>query len=442
MTRYLPNLPRWLRLGVRQKIALVLASTLLVTLTVSTVLTLRSQKAQVLEETHRRGAELSQLIAQNLAYSVVGYNYTAIEMIVRELLKNDDIDYVRVASAKGNTMAEVGSPRDRDPNRVTFTEDIRINNEVVGKLHLGLSTKRIVAQLEAQQEASFARQFIVILTIMAVEFMALSYIIVRPMGIIARALSAGANSGTAPQRIPIRSKDEFGELADQFNTLHAELDDAHRKLQSRIDLANEELKAANEQLVLHAEELKQVNRDLQHLSVTDPLTGLYNRRHFEKLMENEVALSIRNDETNSIILIDIDNFKKVNTEHGHTAGDELLRAVADIINARLRKTDVACRYGGDEFFVLCRRATIANAVAIADELQHAVTDTALKVDTGEIPITLSMGVATIPGTQPVRTADEFFRCADLALSECKRRGRNQVMHFCMLNKDRQAAFHG
>jgi len=441
MTRHLPYLPRWLCLGVRQKIALVLASTLLVTLTVSTVLTLRSQKAQVLEETHRRGAELSQLIAQNLAYSVVGYNYTAIEMIVRELLKNDDIDYVRVVSAKGNTMAEVGTPRDQGPNRVTFTEDIRINNEVVGKLHLRLSTKRIVAQLEAQQGASFARQFLVILTIMAVEFMALSYIIVRPMGVIARALSAGANSGTAPQRIPIRSKDEFGELAEQFNTLHSELDDAHRKLQSRIDLANEELKAANEQLVLHAEELKQVNRDLQQLSVTDPLTGLYNRRHFEKLMENEVALSIRNDETNSIILIDIDNFKKVNTEHGHTAGDELLRAVADIINARLRKTDVACRYGGDEFFVLCRRATIANAVAIADELQHAVTDTALKVDTGEIPITLSMGVATIPGTQPVRTADEFFRCADLALSECKRRGRNQVMHFCMLNKDRQAAFH-
>lgn len=441
MTRHLPYLRRWLRLGVRQKIALVLASTLLVTLTVSTVLALRSQKAQVLEETHRRGAELSQLIAQNLAYSVVGYNYTAIEMIVRELLKNDDIDYVRVTSAKGNTMAEVGSSRDQGPNRVTFAEDIRINNEVVGRLHLGLSTTRIVAQLEAQQEASFARQFLVILTIMTVEFMALSYIIVRPMGLIARALSAGANSGTAPQRIPIRSKDEFGELAEQFNTLHSELDDAHRKLQSRIDLANEELKAVNEQLVLHAEELKQVNRDLQHLSVTDPLTGLYNRRHFEKLMENEVALSIRNDETNSIILIDIDNFKKVNTEHGHTAGDELLRAVADIINARLRKTDVACRYGGDEFFVLCRRATIANAVAVADELQHAVTDSALRVDTGEIPITLSMGVATIPGTQPVRTADEFFRCADLALSECKRRGRNQVIHFCMLNKDRQAAFH-
>ena len=441
MTRHSLYLPRWLRLGVRQKIALVLASTLLVTLTVSTVLTLRAQKAQILEETHRRGVELSQLIAQNLAYSVVGYNYTAIELIVREMLNNDDIDYVRVASAKGNTMAEVGSPQDPGPNRVTFTQAIRINNEIVGELFLGLSTKRIVAQLEAQQEASFARQFLVILTIMAVEFLALSYIIVRPMGIIARALSAGANSGSAPQPIPITSKDEFGELAMQFNSLHGELDDAHRKLQSRVDLANEELKTANEQLLLHAEELKQVNRDLQHLSVTDPLTGLYNRRHFEKLMENEVALSIRNDETNSIILIDIDNFKKVNTEHGHTAGDALLRAVADIINARLRKTDVACRYGGDEFFVLCRRATIANAVAIADELQHAVTDTALRVDTGEIPITLGMGVATIPGTQPVRTADEFFRCADLALSECKRRGRNQVIHFCMLNKDRQAAFH-
>ena len=441
MTQSPGCLSHWLRLGVRQKIALVLAATLIVTLTLSTVLTLRAQKAQVLEETHRRGAEVSQLIAQNLAYSVVGYNYTAIELIVRELLENDDIDYVRVESVKGNTMAEVGARDDAGPHRVMFDQDIRINSEIVGKLHLGLSTRRIVAQLEAQQQDSFLRQFLVIFMIVAVEFAALSYIIARPIGIIARALSAGAHTGTAPQSIPIASGDEFGELATQFNALHAELADVHRKLQSRVDFANEELKAANEQLSLQAAELRQANHDLQQLSITDPLTGLYNRRHFEKLMENEVALSIRNDETNSIILIDIDDFKKINTEYGHTAGDDLLRALADIIDARLRKTDVACRYGGDEFFVLCRRATIANAITIADELQHAVTDSPFNVGSSRIPLTLSMGVATIPGTQPIRTAEEFFRCADLALAECKRRGRNQVMHFCMLNKDKQAAFH-
>lgn len=441
MKRHPLQLPHWFRLGVRQKIALVLASVLLVTLTLSTLLTLRSQQTQVLEETHRRGVELSQLIAQNLSYSVVGYNYHAVELIARELLENEDIDYVRVQSAKGNTMAELGTPAVHGPHHVTFEQDIRLNNDVVGRLYLGLSTERIVAQLEAQQQASFIRQFLVILTIMAVEFIALSYIIVRPMGIIARALSAGADAGTAPHTIPITSKDEFGELAKQFNTLHAELDDAHRKLQSRVDWANEELKAANQQLMAQAEELKQVNRDLQHLSVTDPLTGLYNRRHFEKLMENEVAYSISNDETSSIILIDIDNFKKINTEYGHPVGDELLRAIAGIISTRLRKTDVACRYGGDEFFVLCRRATISNAVAIADEIQRAVTDSALNVEGDEIGVSLSMGVATIPGVQPVQTADDFLRCADLALSECKRRGRNQVIHFCMLNKDRQAAFH-
>lgn len=441
----MPQLPRypthWLRLGVRQKIAIVLAATLVITLTVSTFLSLRSQKAQVLKETHRRGAEVSQLIAQNLAYSVVGYNYTAIELILRELLKNDDIDYVRVESAKGNAMAEVGRREDAGPHRVTFDQDIRINNEIVGKLYLGLSTQRIVAQLDAQQKASFIRQFLVILTIVAVEFIALSYIIARPIGIIARALSAGATAGGPPKSIPIASPDEFGALAAQFNALHAELTGVHQQLQSRVDLANEELRAANEQLSLQAAELRQANRDLQQLSITDPLTGLYNRRHFEKLMENEVALSIRNDETNSIILIDIDNFKKINTEYGHTVGDELLRALAGIINARLRKTDVACRYGGDEFFVLCRRATIANAITIADELQHAVTDSPFSVDGSQISITLSMGVATIPGARAVRTADEFFRCADLALAECKRRGRNQVMHFCMLNKDKQTAFH-
>lgn len=435
------QIPSWLRLGVRQKIALVLASTLVVTLTLSTIVSLRSQKAQILEETHRRGAELSQVIAQNLANSVVGYNYHAVEMVGRELLKNDDIDYVRVESAKGNTMAELGARPDFGPNRVTFSQDIRLNDQPVGKLYLGLSTQRIVAQLESQQQASFLRQFLVILTIMAVEFVALSYIIVRPLGIITRTLSAGADTGSAPHTIPIASRDEFGALASQFNALHSELDEAHRAMKSRVDWANEELKTANEQLRAQAAALTRANADLQHLSITDPLTGLYNRRHFEKLMENEVQLSIHNDETNSIILIDIDQFKKVNTEYGHTVGDNLLRIVADTINTRLRQTDVACRYGGDEFFVLCRRATIANAVSFADELQHALTDTPLTVDGVEVSISLSMGVATIPGVQPVRTADDFFRCADLALSESKRRGDNQVTHFCMLNKDRRAAFH-
>lgn len=439
--RHSPPLPSWLRLGVRQKIALVLASVLVITLTLSSVVTLRSQQTQILEETHRRGMELSQLIAQNLAYSVVGYNYHAVEMVVRELLKNDDIDFVRVESAKGNTMAELGARQDLGPHRVTFSQDIRLNDQVVGKLYLVLSTERIIAQLQSQQQATFLRQFLVILTIMAVEFVALSYIIVRPLGVIARTLSAGADTGSAPHTIPIASKDEFGALAAQFNALHAELDDAHRAMKSRVDWANEELKTANEQLKAQAEALKQANTDLQHLSMTDPLTGLYNRRHFEKLMENEVERSIRNDETNSIILIDIDRFKAVNTEYGHTVGDNLLRTVADIINGRLRKTDVACRYGGDEFFVLCRHATIANAVALADELQRAVTDVPLKVGDAAISISLSVGVATIPGVQPVRTAEDFFRCADLALAECKRRGHNQVIHFCMLNKDRQAAFH-
>lgn len=438
MTQPFPFVSRWLRLGVRQKIAIVLITTLVVTLTISTLLSLRSQETQVLEEVHRRGAEVSRLIAQNLGYSVVGYNYTAVEQIVREMSKNEDIAYVRVASRKGNTMAEVGERTDARAGRAMFEQDIRVNNETVGKLYLDLSTRRIVAQLEAQQRESFIRQFLIILLIVTVEFMALSYIIARPLRTIARTLAAGVNSGAAPPSIPIASQDEFGEVVSQFNALHAELAEVHRKLQSRVDFANDELKAANAQLSAQAQGLRRANRELETLSITDPLTGLYNRRHFEKLMETEVALSIRNDETSSIILIDIDNFKQINTEYGHAAGDELLRAVAGAIKSRLRKADDACRYGGDEFFVLCRRATIASAIMVADELREAVSGHVF--GSSGIAVTLSMGVATIPGTHPIRTAEEFFRCADLALAECKHRGRDQVIHFCMLDKDSRA-FH-
>lgn len=420
---------RWLRLGIRQKIILVLASVLVVTLTLSTLLTLRSQQNQILEETHRRGMELSQLIAQNLAYSVVGYNYHTIELVLHELLENDDIEYVRVVSAKGNTMAEVGV-QELGSHRVTFTHDIRVNNEVVGKLHVRLSTERIVAQLESQQRASFMRQFLVILTIMLAELAALSYIIVRPIGIISRALAGGATAGTAPQPIPISSKDEFGELATQFNSLHEQLDDAHRKLQSRVDLANEELQRANELLTEQANELRQVNRELQVLTVTDPLTGLYNRRHFEKLMENEVALSIRNDETNSIILIDIDHFKQVNDAHGHVFGDLVLQTVSSAMLHTVRNSDVACRYGGEEFAVILQGTGLAASLVTAERIRKAIAALVLEFEGRSVSVTISVGVATVQSAGMLRpgglSPKAVVEMADAALYRAKRLGRNRV----------------
>lgn len=433
------RLGRLLRLGIRQKVVLVLLTALLVALTANTWLTLRSQEREVLDEANRRGQELSYFIAQNLAHSVVGYNYHAIELLLAELVKNADIAYARVLSARGNSMAQAG--RDGvQADIVQFRQPIRLGADTVGELHMGLSTQRIVANLERARHDSILRQVIITLLVLLVEFAALSWLILRPVHVISNALHGddAAPAASLPRAIPLQSSDEFGEVASRFNRLHQELHEAHRQLHSRIDLANGELQQANALLTSRADELKRVNQELEQLTVTDSLTGLHNRRHFEQLMENEVAQSIRSDETISIILIDIDHFKQFNERYGYRVGDEIVRNVAHTISERIRRTDVACRFGGDEFFILCRRATIASALTIADELHDAVTGQPMQVAGQSVAVTVSMGVATLPSTETIDTAEQFFKCADIALHFGKRHGRNHVAHYSMLDKIKRA----
>jgi len=425
---------RPLRLGVRGKVVLILLATLLVALTVSSLLTLRAQQRDVLGETERRGRETAHLLAQYLAYSVVSYNYHALELILQDLIRGRDVVYARVENNRGNTMAVAGTPPAPGDKTQSFTQDIRLNGELLGQLHLSVSSERIISALEARQRDTLLGQVAAIIVVMAIGFVALSILIIRPLSLMSRIIGNNLKSGNGRlEQIPLHSNDEFGDLAESFNALSSHLDDTRGKLESRIDLANRELQDAYRRLSIQAQELRDMNRELEQLSITDALTGLFNRRYFEKLMENEVAQSIRNDATISILLLDVDNLKVVNEQHGHDAGDKVLQTVARVINERLRLTDVACRYTGDEFFMLCRRATIANAISIADDLHQAVVREPVHVQGAPITISLSVGVATIPGVQRVATAGEFFHNAEQALRRCKQNGGNGVVHYSMID---------
>lgn len=429
-----------LRFGIRQKVVLILLATLVVGLTASTGLALRSQQADIMQETNRRGQEISHFVARTLAYSVIAYDYHTIELLLRELVSHQDVVYARVTSPKGNTMGEVG-PGNADREGVTlFRQEIRLNNEIVGQLQLGLSTSRITDTLEKQKQDSILRQLMVIFTVLLVELAALSYIIVRPLDIMSRAMrkEVDAGQGVAPN-IPLDSQDEFGAIAKQFNALHEHLNDAREKLQTRVEHANLELQGAYEQLALQADELKRKNADLELLAITDPLTNLYNKRYFEMLMENEVERSVNQSQICSIILIDLDHFKSLNQRYGHKTGDDILRNVARLLAQRVRKTDVLCRFGGDEFFLLCRQATMGNAMNVAEQLHDAISREPVAIDGQSIAVGLSIGIATIPSPRPIRNAAEFFECADSALACSKRMGRNTIVHFSRMPFDHETS---
>jgi diguanylate cyclase (GGDEF)-like protein len=159
--------------------------------------------------------------------------------------------------------------------------------------------------------------------------------------------------------------------------------------------------------------LEQVRR----LAGSDALTGLPNRRHFEETLDRELARSLRTDQPVSLLMLDIDHFKKINDTHGHQAGDAVLRAVGRGFSDTVRASDVVARYGGEEFAIVMPDALTEDAVAVADRIRRAL-------QTLDMPVTVSIGIATY-----LRHADDasaLIEAADQALYESKRSGRDRA----------------
>jgi diguanylate cyclase (GGDEF)-like protein len=158
-------------------------------------------------------------------------------------------------------------------------------------------------------------------------------------------------------------------------------------------------------------------------AVTDELTGLANRRSFREQLETELSRAERFGNPVSLVVADLDDFKLVNDHFGHQAGDDVLRAFADILRGRIRSVDLAARLGGEEFSILLPETGLDGAEALAESLRIAVAELAVPVDSSEVRVTASFGVAAFPQTH---SADELMTAADLALYRAKRRGKNRV----------------
>ena len=163
-------------------------------------------------------------------------------------------------------------------------------------------------------------------------------------------------------------------------------------------------------------------------SLTDSLTGLYNRRSLESLLQREVALAERHARPLSVVMIDMDLFKQINDAHGHAAGDHLLKAFADCVRMTLRTTDLAFRYGGDEFLIALPQTPIAQAQQVVQKLRQAFSavDFSSAVANLVHQPTLSMGLAERSTSHNVLTLSALLTAADQALYEAKSASRNCI----------------
>ena len=211
-------------------------------------------------------------------------------------------------------------------------------------------------------------------------------------------------------------QDGLRESLDQQPTPVVEM--TQKLLDANVHLRND-LKEARTQITQKQHELETYVSEAR----TDILTGLQNRRSFNEEINRQFAQRQRQRITFSMLMIDVDHFKNFNDTHGHLAGDLVLRAVARMLSNTLREMDIVCRYGGEEFAVICPGSTLAQAAAGAERVRAAIEAEVITLKEGPVRVTISIGVAEVDETE---IAEGLIQRADSALYAAKRAGRNQI----------------
>ncbi|WP_407443162.1 diguanylate cyclase [Fibrobacter sp.] len=214
-----------------------------------------------------------------------------------------------------------------------------------------------------------------------------------------------------------KRKDEIGQLSRSFNLMHNTIKRQIRELNAHREMLEQEVSE-------RTKELEDANKKLDLISRTDELTKLPNRRDMNETIENEVGRSTRTRKPFCFIFIDIDHFKNVNDTYGHAAGDEILKAVAEMVRSLLRKYDVLARYGGEEFLTLLPETDLEGALIVAERFREQVEAMTIEYGEHKIKVTITLGVAQYDYGLG---ADRSIQLADKALYEGKESGRNKVV---------------
>lgn len=172
-------------------------------------------------------------------------------------------------------------------------------------------------------------------------------------------------------------------------------------------------------------QLKAANERLEHLSQTDGLTQLHNRRHWQMCMQKEFDRHSRYGDKTSLVMFDIDHFKKINDNYGHLAGDKVIQHISHLLKQSLRETDCAGRYGGEEFSVVLAHTCAKDALNFADRLRKKIEQSELVFEEESIKVTVSMGISDI--NDQLENSGQWLAYADRALYQAKESGRNNCV---------------
>jgi diguanylate cyclase (GGDEF)-like protein len=214
-------------------------------------------------------------------------------------------------------------------------------------------------------------------------------------------------------------------LADRFNMTRREKEQAQQAALNAQQLLVDNLltseRLLEEQVKQRTEELLEKNRALEQLSITDQLTGIYNRLKLHQILTSEIERSKRYQKPLSLLLLDVDHFKAINDNHGHPAGDSVLRDIASLLKQHSRTSDSVGRWGGEEFVIVCPETHLEGAAQLAESLKETVGKHSFNI---ERSVTASIGITSLREDD---TLESLMERVDRALYQAKENGRDCVV---------------
>lgn len=327
------------------------------------------------------------------------------------------------SSSKNNSLFEEFFEKNKNINDYKELKVVNINNKeyIVKIVQLDTLNKQeyivIFADYEKITQPYLSQIFKLLLTFIITAFLMfpimiyLSGIIIKPIyNLVKQSIKIKNRKYNKISQIetPIL---EIALLSASFENMAQSIISYQNSLEDKVKQRTEELLAKNEELL--------------KLSITDNLTKLYNRGQLDKSLQNEINRSQRYNTNFSIILLDIDYFKKVNDNFGHQIGDEVLIESAQVLSKNIRNVDILGRWGGEEFLIICPETKIEDVIKVASHIKEAIK--LHKFSTYPNTITISLGVATF--SKHIKNVDDIILNADKALYQAKEEGRDKVIAF-------------
>ncbi|MHB1333623.1 MAG: diguanylate cyclase [Sulfuriferula sp.] len=414
-------------LGLRTKLILVVVIGLLLGVSILGFFKLQQDRENLYREADSSGKERIALIAKALSNLLAGYDYTNMESFAGSIVAAPDVQILRIINRKGVVVVErTNKNRDQDGRSMTFKAPIVFGVEPIGSVEMLVSTNGLETAIRASLQGIVLWIGSVILFLSVLIYAAVSLVILTPIARIRNMMQEiVANPDSELQIMRVTGKDELADLTNIFNRMQTSLYVHQQKLKARVQISDENLTKANQELTLRSRELEQMVRLSQQLATTDSLTGLKNRRFLDENLGSIFAQAKRYADPLCLVLVDVDHFKKINDEYGHSSGDAVLKILGNLIRWSTRESDIGVRMGGDEFAFVLPRTSVMQSKVFAESLLEKTRNHVFAIP-GEkiIKVSLSIGVAELSDDVP--TVEMLYGAADKALYESKHRGRNQV----------------